>query len=129
MNLENNQSSNRLLALDVFRGITIAGMVLVNNSGNWSAVYAPLEHAKWNGWTPTDLIFPFFCSLSASQFRSRSVAAPNKTLKKRQFIRRYVAAPRLFSHLVIWNKVCQVVFTYFLNRGSDSNGTETYYLH
>lgn len=51
--------ANRLLSLDVFRGITIAGMVLVNNAGG-SPVYAPLEHAKWHGWTPTDLIFPFF---------------------------------------------------------------------
>lgn len=53
-------SHNRLISLDVFRGITIAGMVLVNNPGTWSAIYDPLEHADWNGWTPTDLIFPFF---------------------------------------------------------------------
>ncbi len=51
---------SRLLSLDVFRGITIAGMLLVNNPGSWSHVYDPLEHAKWHGWTPTDLIFPFF---------------------------------------------------------------------
>lgn len=50
----------RLLSLDVFRGLTVAAMLLVNNPGTWSAVYAPLEHAEWNGWTPTDLIFPFF---------------------------------------------------------------------
>ncbi len=50
----------RLLSLDVFRGITVAGMLLVNNPGTWSAIYPPLEHAPWNGWTPTDLIFPFF---------------------------------------------------------------------
>ena len=50
----------RLVSLDVFRGITIAGMLLVNNPGTWSAIYPPLEHAAWNGWTPTDLIFPFF---------------------------------------------------------------------
>jgi predicted acyltransferase len=50
----------RLLSLDVFRGITVAGMLLVNNPGSWSHVYAPLQHAKWHGWTPTDLIFPFF---------------------------------------------------------------------
>src|SRR6058998_4447498 len=50
----------RLVALDVFRGLTIAGMLLVNNPGTWSAIYPPLEHAPWNGWTPTDLIFPFF---------------------------------------------------------------------
>src|SRR6058998_4087269 len=50
----------RLVALDVFRGLTIAGMLLVNNPGTWSAIYPPLEHAPWNGWTSTDLIFPFF---------------------------------------------------------------------
>ncbi|MGI8555872.1 MAG: acyltransferase family protein [Pyrinomonadaceae bacterium] len=60
MSEDTNKSSDRLISLDVFRGITVAGMVLVNNPGNWSAVYAPLEHAAWNGWTPTDLIFPFF---------------------------------------------------------------------
>jgi len=52
--------SERLLSLDVFRGITIMGMILVNNPGTWSAVYPPLLHAKWHGCTPTDLIFPFF---------------------------------------------------------------------
>src|SRR5438876_5356432 len=53
-------NDNRLISLDVFRGLTIAGMVLVNNPGSWSHIYWPLEHAEWNGWTPTDLIFPFF---------------------------------------------------------------------
>ncbi|MBN2364826.1 MAG: DUF5009 domain-containing protein [Calditrichaeota bacterium] len=50
----------RLISLDAFRGITIAGMILVNNPGSWSAIYPPLAHAQWHGWTPTDLIFPFF---------------------------------------------------------------------
>lgn len=50
----------RLLSLDVMRGITIAAMTLVNNPGDWEHIYAPLEHSKWNGCTPTDLIFPFF---------------------------------------------------------------------
>ena len=50
----------RLLSLDVFRGMTIAGMLLVNNPGSWGAIYPPLAHAPWHGWTPTDLIFPFF---------------------------------------------------------------------
>jgi predicted acyltransferase len=48
------------MSLDVFRGLTMASMVIVNNPGDWGAVYAPLLHAEWNGWTPTDLIFPFF---------------------------------------------------------------------
>jgi len=55
-----SNSSARLLSLDVLRGITIAGMILVNNPGSWSYVYAPLGHAQWNGLTPTDLVFPFF---------------------------------------------------------------------
>ena len=50
----------RLLALDILRGITIAGMILVNNPGSWGHIYAPLAHAQWHGLTPTDLVFPFF---------------------------------------------------------------------
>ncbi len=52
--------SGRLLSLDLFRGATIAAMILVNNPGDWATVYWPLLHAHWHGWTPTDLIFPFF---------------------------------------------------------------------
>lgn len=50
----------RLRSLDVFRGLTVAAMVIVNNPGDWGTVYWPLLHAEWDGWTPTDLIFPFF---------------------------------------------------------------------
>jgi predicted acyltransferase len=53
-------SQPRLVSLDVLRGLTVAGMVLVNNPGTWSAIYAPLRHAAWHGWTPTDMVFPFF---------------------------------------------------------------------
>lgn len=53
-------NSSRLLSLDILRGITIAGMILVNNPGSWGRIYAPLSHADWNGLTPTDLVFPFF---------------------------------------------------------------------
>ncbi|MEG4277736.1 heparan-alpha-glucosaminide N-acetyltransferase domain-containing protein [Microcoleus sp. MON1_C1] len=61
----------RLKSLDVFRGIAIASMILVNNPGSWEQVYPPLEHAEWHGCTPTDLIFPFFlfivgCAMSFS---------------------------------------------------------------
>ncbi len=52
--------SARLVSLDVFRGLTMASMVIVNNPGDWNHAYWPLLHAEWNGWTPTDLIFPFF---------------------------------------------------------------------
>ncbi len=52
--------AKRLKSLDVFRGMTIAGMILVNNPGSWSSVHTPLLHAKWHGATPTDWVFPFF---------------------------------------------------------------------
>ena len=52
--------AERLLSLDVFRGATIAGMILVNNSGNQASTWWPLLHQPWHGWTPTDLVFPFF---------------------------------------------------------------------
>ena len=82
---ENNQ---RLLSLDVFRGITIAAMILVNNPGDWSSVYSPLRHAKWHGWTPTDLIFPFFLFIagvslvfSFSTLKDKSVPSRQTTIK------------------------------------------------
>ncbi len=53
-------TSNRILSVDIFRGLTIAAMILVNTPGTWSNVYAPFLHAEWHGLTPTDLIFPFF---------------------------------------------------------------------
>ena len=64
-------NSSRLLSLDVLRGITIAGMILVNNPGSWGSIYAPLRHAQWNGLTPTDLVFPFFMFImGVSMFHS-----------------------------------------------------------
>lgn len=85
-------TGQRLVSLDVFRGMTIAGMLLVNNPGTWGAIYPPLAHASWHGWTPTDLIFPFFLfivgvtthlSLSARRARGDDDAA-----LRRQVIRR-----------------------------------------
>lgn len=95
----------RLVALDVFRGATIAGMLLVNNPGTWSAIYPPLAHAKWHGWTPTDLIFPFFLfivgitthlSLSARKARGDDVDA-----LVRQVLRR-AGLIFLFGLLLAW---------------------------
>lgn len=83
----------RLLALDVLRGITIAGMILVNYPGSYTYIYAPLRHAVWNGFTPTDLIFPFFMfmmgismylSMCKSDFMSSFSAA--KKISKRTAI-------------------------------------------
>ena len=59
--MQNQFTGNqRYLALDVLRGMTVALMILVNNPGSWAHIYAPLEHAVWQGCTPTDLVFPFF---------------------------------------------------------------------
>ena len=58
--MEKNKTTSRILSIDILRGLTIAGMITVNNPGSWSYMYAPLEHAEWNGLTPTDLVYPFF---------------------------------------------------------------------
>ena len=84
--------TTRLLALDVFRGMTVAGMLLVNNPCSWGAISPPLEHAPWNGWTPTDLIFPFFLfiagvtthlSLSVRRARGDDDAALRRQILRR----------------------------------------------
>ena len=54
------KNSSRLVSLDIFRGMTIAFMIIVNTPGSWEYVYAPLKHSEWHGCTPTDLVFPFF---------------------------------------------------------------------
>ncbi|MBD2577814.1 heparan-alpha-glucosaminide N-acetyltransferase domain-containing protein [Oscillatoria sp. FACHB-1406] len=56
--------AKRLKSLDVFRGMAIAGMILVNTPGSWDHIYPPLEHAEWDGFTPTDLVFPAFLFIS-----------------------------------------------------------------
>ena len=75
---------DRLRSLDIFRGATIAGMIVVNNAGDWGKTYRPLLHAPWHGWTPTDLVFPFFLfivgvaipyAFAARLERSRGAAA------------------------------------------------------
>ncbi|MDB5120732.1 MAG: hypothetical protein JWN56_1950 [Sphingobacteriales bacterium] len=79
------KSPARLLSLDVFRGITVAAMILVNNPGDWGHIYPPLEHAEWNGCTPTDLIFPFFLfivgvSISFALGSKKEIAADHNKL-------------------------------------------------
>jgi predicted acyltransferase len=79
-------ASERLISLDVFRGMTIAGMVLVNNPGT-SPVYWPLDHAEWNGLTPTDWIFPFFLfivgvSISISLGRRKEQGVTGRTYRQ-----------------------------------------------
>ncbi|HWS56015.1 MAG TPA: heparan-alpha-glucosaminide N-acetyltransferase domain-containing protein [Pyrinomonadaceae bacterium] len=75
----------RMASLDVFRGLTIAGMILVNNPGSWGAIYSPFAHAEWHGWTPTDLVFPFFLfivgvSITLALGRRAQGGGPRQTL-------------------------------------------------
>ena len=66
----------RLRSLDALRGLTMAAMVIVNNPGDWGAVYPPLLHAEWHGWTPTDLVFPWFLVVLGA---SLALAGPERT--------------------------------------------------
>jgi len=82
--MDNLDPGKRLYSLDVFRGITIAGMLLVNNPGTWKNIYSPLRHAQWHGWTPTDLVFPFFLfivGVSLSFSLSKRIERGDKTKK------------------------------------------------
>jgi len=84
--------TERLVSLDVFRGMTVAGMLLVNNPGTWSAIYPPLAHAPWHGWTPTDLIFPFFLFIvgitTELSLRARRARGDDERAILRQVLRR-----------------------------------------
>lgn len=85
-------ANNRLISLDAFRGFTIASMVLVNNPGDWGHLYSQLAHAKWNGWTFTDWIFPFFlfiCGVSMTlSLGRRAEAGEHKAQLLRQLFKR-----------------------------------------
>lgn len=85
-------ADSRLMSLDVFRGMTIAGMTLVNNPGTWAAIYPPLAHAEWHGWTHTDLVFPFFLFIAgvsmAFSFAARFKAGAHKKDLLRHTLRR-----------------------------------------
>lgn len=75
---------NRILSVDIFRGATILLMVLVNTPGTWSNVYAPFLHADWHGYTPTDLVFPFFLFIVGTSivFSYRNKEVNSNTYKK-----------------------------------------------
>lgn len=93
LNSSSGVLSNRYLALDVLRGMTIAFMVIVNTAGDWSNLYPPLAHAKWHGFTPTDLVFPTFLfvvgnamSFSMKKLQDMPAGAFFKKVGKRAFL-------------------------------------------
>jgi predicted acyltransferase len=82
--------NTRLLSLDVFRGLTVAFMIIVNNPGDWDHLYWPLEHATWHGCTPTDLVFPFFIFIVgvAIPFADRAKTNESNTDKYKKILKR-----------------------------------------
>lgn len=86
-------TKERLISLDVFRGFTILLMTIVNNPGSWDHIYPPLEHAEWNGCTPTDLVFPFFIFIMAVAI---SFAMPTKKFDSATFNKTTIRALRIF---------------------------------
>jgi predicted acyltransferase len=118
----------RLVSLDVFRGLTIAGMLLVNNPGTWDSIYPPLEHATWNGWTPTDLIFPFFLFIAGVtthlSLTARRARGDDEAAIRRQIIRRG-ALIFLLGFLVngfpffTWGDIAGIAHPSFLQRVID----------
>ena len=80
-------TSKRILSVDIFRGITIATMIMVNNPGTWAAIYPPFKHAEWHGLTATDLIFPFFLfivgmSISFAYTKKKEIGITGDVYKK-----------------------------------------------
>lgn len=97
-------SSRRLVSVDVFRGLLVAGMVLVTNAGDWNHVYWPLKHADWNGSTPTDMIFPSFLFL----------AGVSMTFSFASRLARGATRIQLASH-VAWRSLSLILLGLFLN--------------
>jgi predicted acyltransferase len=90
----------RMISLDVFRGLTILLMTIVNNPGSWSAIYPPLLHSEWHGCTPTDLVFPFFIFIMGVAV---SFAMPTKTFDSTTFNKILVRSLRMFCLGIFFN--------------------------
>ncbi len=100
--------NNRLISLDAMRGFTIAGMVIVNDPGSWSHVYAPLLHAKWNGATPTDLVFPFFLFIVGVSIALAYQKRLDQKIDKRPLVKKiFIRSLKIFAlgiFLWLWPK-------------------------
>lgn len=100
----------RLLAIDVLRGMTIMGMILVNNPGDWGSIYAPLCHAEWEGLTPTDLIYPFFMflmgvsmSFSLPRLQERNIKERAWKIGRRTLLLVLIGMALVWTANVMWN--------------------------
>lgn len=94
----------RVLSVDVLRGLTIALMILVNDPGDWTHIFGPLEHAEWNGWTLTDLVFPTFLFLvGASIVFSMTARAARGNCQGTLTGRAFVRAGKIFLLAMVLN--------------------------
>lgn len=94
----NGIDPSRSLAIDVFRGLTITAMILVNNPGSWSYIYWPLAHSEWHGWTPTDLIFPFFILIIGMSLSFSMKHIPENISDKFNALKKaYIRGGKLFA--------------------------------
>lgn len=92
-NMDNSQQiikGKRLNSLDFFRGATVAAMIWVNNPGSWQHIYGPFAHAEWHGWTPTDLIFPFFLFIVGVSIVLAFSKASTKGMSRKELIQKTV---------------------------------------
>ncbi len=90
-NMDNSQQiikGKRLNSLDFFRGATVASMIWVNNPGSWLHIYGPFAHAEWHGWTPTDLIFPFFLFIIGVSIVLAFTKASAKGMSRQELIQK-----------------------------------------
>src|SRR5512140_3599619 len=97
--------AERLAALDLFRGATVAAMLFVNNPGDWGHILAPFDHAEWHGATPTDLVFPFFLFIvgtaGALSLRKRDASGETTAALARHAFRRGMTIA-LWRWLMAW---------------------------
>ncbi|WP_281298873.1 acyltransferase family protein [Flavobacterium limnophilum] len=100
-------TKERLISLDVFRGFTIMLMTIVNNPGSWVHIYPPLEHAEWNGCTPTDLVFPFFIFIMGTAI---PFSMPNKQFDFAVFNKIVVRSLRIFCLGLFLNYFGKIAF-------------------
>lgn len=98
----------RIISVDIFRGLTIVLMILVNTPGTWSNVYAPFLHSDWHGYTPIDLLFPFFLFIVGT---SIAFSYNNKKAMKTTYKKITVRALKMEFMTVIpdtWRRTCQL---------------------
>lgn len=93
-------TKDRLISLDVFRGLTILLMTIVNNPGSWATVYPPLLHSEWHGCTPTDLVFPFFIFIMGTAI---SFAMPAKSYDSTTFNKIFTRTLRMICLGIFFN--------------------------